>query len=85
MGTHFDGLTHMLLPYRERSIATMSLFKFSTEGICLDFCHKRPSELIEADEIRASYTGADLRIQPRIRCCSTPTITVARLTPRSGQ
>ena len=40
----------------------MPLYMFYTEGICLDFSHKQPGELIEADEIGASCAG--LTIQP---------------------
>lgn len=50
-GTHVDALNHMAREYKEKSIDTMPLSMFYTEGICLDFSHKGLKELIEPFEI----------------------------------
>lgn len=62
-GTHVDGLNHMARPYKDQSIDTMPLTMFYTEGICLDFSHKQPGELIEPDEIRACCLAHQLVVQ----------------------
>ena len=62
-GTHVDAINHMGRQYRGRSIETMPLTMFYTEGICLDVANKGLRELIEpADLERAlSETGLDIR------------------------
>lgn len=50
-GTHVDAINHMAKQYEGQSIDTMPLSMFYTEGICLDFSHKKLKELIEPDEI----------------------------------
>ncbi len=55
-GTHVDALNHMSKHLKERSIDTMPLSMFYTEGLCLDFRHKGLQELIEANELAAALT-----------------------------
>ena len=62
-GTHVDALNHMGKEFVGKSIDTMSLSMFYTEGICLDFRHKGLSELITAREIEESLENANLTIQ----------------------
>ena len=50
-GTHVDAINHMAKQYEGQSIDKMPLSMFYTEGICLDFSHKKLKELIEPDEI----------------------------------
>lgn len=59
-GTHVDAINHMARQYRGRSIDTMPLTMFYTEGICLDLSHKGLSELIEVADLERS----DLEIKP---------------------
>jgi kynurenine formamidase len=61
-GTHVDALNHMDKKYVGKSIDTMPLSMFYTEGICLDFTHKGLKELITSDEIAASLQHAGLTI-----------------------
>ena len=62
-GTHVDALNHMGKEYVGKSIDTMPLSMFYTEGICLDFRHKGLSELITASEIEESLGSVNLIIQ----------------------
>jgi len=50
-GTHVDAINHMAIQHEGKSIDTMPLSMFYTEGICLDFSHKDLKELIEPNEI----------------------------------
>jgi kynurenine formamidase len=50
-GTHVDALNHMGIEHVGKSIDTMPLSMFYTEGICLDFSHKNLKELIQLQEI----------------------------------
>lgn len=63
-GTHVDALNHMRRENRGQSIDTMPLSMFYTEGICLDFRHKKLSELIESVEIVAACEQVKLEIKP---------------------
>lgn len=51
-GTHVDAINHFAKVHFGKSIDTMPLETFYTEGICLDFSRKEPLELISVDEIR---------------------------------
>lgn len=62
-GTHVDAINHMAIEYKGKSIDTMPLSMFYTEGICLDFSHKGLKELIEPNEIESVCVKADLTIK----------------------
>ena len=53
-GTHVDAINHMARQYRGKSIDTMPLSMFYTEGICLDLSHKGLMELIEVADLERS-------------------------------
>ena len=53
-GTHVDALNHMAAEYKDESIDTMPLSMFYTEGICLDFSHKKLQELITSKEVKSA-------------------------------
>ena len=61
-GTHVDALNHMGKKFIGKSIDTMPLSMFYTEGICLDFTHKGLSELITSDEIETALNNENLTI-----------------------
>ena len=63
-GTHVDALNHMARQYRGRSIDTMPLTMFYTEGICLDLSHKGRRELIETADLERALSAASLEIKP---------------------
>lgn len=63
-GTHVDALNHMARPYRGRSIETMPLSMFYTEGLCLDLSHKGLRQLIEPADIEQALAAAALDIRP---------------------
>lgn len=50
-GTHVDALSHMGIPYSDKTIDKMPLKNFITSAFCLDFSHKELGELIETDEL----------------------------------
>lgn len=62
-GTHVDAINHMAKQHKGKSIDTMPLSMFYTEGICLDFSHKGLRELISADEIALACRNAGLEIK----------------------
>lgn len=62
-GTHVDALNHMGREFAGRSIDTMPLSMFYTEGICLDFSHKNLRELIEPPEIIEACNKANVTIK----------------------
>ena len=62
-GTHVDAINHMARQYRGRSIDTMPLTMFYTEGLCLDLSHKGPLELIEPADLERALAEADLEIE----------------------
>lgn len=63
-GTHVDAINHMAREYRGKSIDTMPLTMFYTEGICLDLSHKGLLELIEIADLEAALLDALLGIRP---------------------
>ena len=62
-GTHVDALNHMSIENKGQSIDTMPLTMFYTEGICLDFSHKRLKELITSTDIQEACDKAQLEIK----------------------
>lgn len=62
-GTHVDAINHMAREHRGRSIDTMPLTTFYTEGICLDLSHKGLRELIEPADLQRALSEAGLEIQ----------------------
>jgi kynurenine formamidase len=62
-GTHVDALNHMRRQDRGRSIDTMPLTRFYTEGICLDLSHKGLRELIEPADLEQALSNAGLEIK----------------------
>jgi kynurenine formamidase len=63
-GTHVDALNHMRRQDRGRSIDTMPLTMFYTEGICLDLSAKGLRELIEPADLEQALSKESLTIQP---------------------
>lgn len=63
-GTHVDALNHMARAYRERSIETMPLTMFYTEGICLDLSPKKLRELIEVEDLQNALAMTGEIIKP---------------------
>ncbi len=62
-GTHVDSLSHMAREHKEKSIDTMPLSMFYTEGICLDFSYKGLQELISSEEIEEACANEGLKIK----------------------
>jgi kynurenine formamidase len=62
-GTHVDAINHMARQYRGRSIDTMPLTMFYTQGICLDLSHKGLRELIEPADLERALFKAGLVIK----------------------
>ncbi len=62
-GTHVDAINHMRRQDRGRSIDTMPLTMFYTEGICLDLSHKGLRELIEPVDLEQALSKEHLAIQ----------------------
>jgi kynurenine formamidase len=62
-GTHVDAFNHMAGQYRGRSIETMPLTMFYTEGICLDLSNKSFRELIEPSDLDHALSEAGLVIK----------------------
>lgn len=63
-GTHVDALNHMRRQDRGRSIESMPLVTFYTEGLCLDLSAREPGELIEVADLETALDDAALRIKP---------------------
>jgi len=61
-GTHVDAINHMAMEHKGKSIDTMPLSMFYTEGICLDFSHKGLRSLIEPDELEKACKQAQVEI-----------------------
>ncbi|WNW02142.1 cyclase family protein [Tenacibaculum sp. HL-MS23] len=61
-GTHVDALNHMAAEYKDESIDTMPLSMFYTEGICLDFSHKKLQELITTKEVKLALIKSNQTI-----------------------
>jgi kynurenine formamidase len=62
-GTHVDALNHMRRQDRGRSIDTMPLTMFYTDGICLDLSYKGLQELIEPADLECALSAASLDIK----------------------
>lgn len=62
-GTHVDALNHMRRQDRGRSIDTMPLTMFYTDGICLDLSYKGLQELIEPADLERALSAASLDIK----------------------
>ena len=62
-GTHVDAINHMARQYRGKSIDTMPLTMFYTEGTCLDLSHKGLRELIEPADLERALAEAGLDIR----------------------
>lgn len=58
-GTHVDALSHMRKEDKGRSIDTMPLSMFYTEGLCLDFSEKGLKEIITSEEIQQKLKDID--------------------------
>jgi kynurenine formamidase len=63
-GTHVDAINHMARQYRGRSIDSMPLAMFYTEGICLDLSDKGLRELIEPADLARALSETNLEIKP---------------------
>ena len=62
-GTHVDAINHMARQYRGKSIDTMPLTMFYTEGTCLDLSYKGLRELIEPADLERALAEAGLDIR----------------------
>ena len=62
-GTHVDAINHMAKAYVGHSIDKMPLSMFYTEGICLDFTHKKLRELIGTEEVQNALSKSALEIK----------------------
>ena len=62
-GTHVDAINHMEAKHIGKSIDTMPLSMFYTEGICLDFSHKNLQELISSTEVINKLKDSNLSIK----------------------
>lgn len=61
-GTHVDAINHMAKEHVGKSIDTMPLSMFYTEGICLDLSHKGFKELITSDDLKKALEKESLSI-----------------------
>lgn len=61
-GTHVDALNHMAAEYKSESIDSMPFSMFYTEGICLDFSHKKLQELITTKEVKSALLKSNQTI-----------------------
>ncbi|WP_299622105.1 cyclase family protein [uncultured Tenacibaculum sp.] len=62
-GTHVDAINHMAKEHVGKSIDTMPLSMFYTEGICLDFSHKGFRELITSEDVKKELGKENLTIK----------------------
>lgn len=62
-GTLVDAINHMAAKHEGKSIDTMPLSMFYTEGICLDFSHKNLQELITSNDIKNALSKDNLTIK----------------------
>jgi len=62
-GTHVDAINHMEKKHVGKSIDKMPLSMFYTEGICLDFSHKKLKELISSEEVENVCKKQDVLIK----------------------
>jgi len=63
-GTHVDAFNHFARVHYGRSIDTMPLEMFYTQGICLDFADKTLKSLIEVDDVKSALDRHQLHIMP---------------------
>lgn len=61
-GTHVDAINHMEIQHKGKSIDTMPLTMFYTEGVCLDFSSKGLRELIEPEELEQACYSQEVDI-----------------------
>ncbi|WP_442266758.1 cyclase family protein [Tenacibaculum sp. ZS6-P6] len=61
-GTHVDAINHMAKEHVGKSIDTMPLSMFYTEGICLDLSYKGFKELITSDDLEKALEKESLSI-----------------------
>jgi kynurenine formamidase len=61
-GTHVDAINHVGRKFVGKSIDTMPLSTFYTDGVCLDFAHKNFRELIEPEEVQQACDKSNLEI-----------------------
>jgi kynurenine formamidase len=64
-GTHVDAFNHFERKQHGRSIDTMPLEMFYTEGICLDLSYKKPLELIEIEDMQKALGESAQKIKPK--------------------
>lgn len=64
-GTHVDAFNHFGIPYCHRSIETMPLEMFFTEGLCLDLSDKTLLKLISPEDIRDATDKSGQRIRAK--------------------
>ncbi len=62
-GSHVDALSHMSKEHAAKSIDTMPLSMFYTEGICLDLSPKQLKQLIEVDDLVQAVEASNLEIK----------------------
>ncbi|MGB0383851.1 MAG: cyclase family protein [Ardenticatenaceae bacterium] len=62
-GTHVDAFNHFAREHVGKSIDTMPLSMFYTEGICLDLSHKGLRELIEVEDLKAALDKHKLTVK----------------------
>ncbi len=62
-GTHVDAINHMAKEHIGKSIDTMPLSMFYTEGICLDLSHKQLRDLISIEDIENALKKHHLEIK----------------------
>jgi kynurenine formamidase len=64
-GTHVDAFNHFERQHYDRSIDTMPLEMFYTEGICLDLSHKGLLELIGIGDLKKALSKSGQQIKPK--------------------
>lgn len=64
-GTHVDAFNHFGIPFAEKSIETMPLEMFYTEGICLDLSSKGLLEQIDVEDIIDAEKKSGEKIKPK--------------------
>ncbi len=62
-GTHVDAFNHMAKEHVGKSIDTMPLTMFYTEGICLDLSYKNYKELITIEDLKKELSKEKLHIK----------------------
>lgn len=62
-GTHVDAINHMSIEHVGKSIDTMPLSMFYTEGICVDLSSKKLEELISSNDLIKALKKDNLKIK----------------------